>query len=62
MTRVASAAGSDQRLRELDCDRVEIGVRLVKEQQLRLVQHGPGDGHALDHCRRESVRSGSSAR
>src|SRR5258708_6572179 len=29
------------------CDGVEVGSRLVGEDEFRLAGHGPGDGHAL---------------
>ena len=49
----AARGAPDQRLEQLGGGRVEVGARLVEQQQRRLVQHGPGDGDALDHAARE---------
>ncbi len=46
-------APREQRRDQLDRRRVEVGVRLVQQQQLRIVEHGARDRHALDHAARE---------
>ena len=51
---------ADQRLHQLDRRRVEVGVGLVEQKQLRVVQRRARHGHALDHPARERP-TGSSA-
>ena len=52
-TRVAPAAAGRSAARPRPRRRVEVGERLVEQQQLGLVQHGAADRHALDHAARE---------
>ena len=52
-TRVTPAGAADQRLDQLACRRVEVGPRLVEQQQLGLVQHRAADRQPLHHPARQ---------
>ena len=49
-TRGAPGAPAEQRLDQAGRLGVEVGARLVEQQQLRLVEHGAADGQPLDHA------------
>ena len=51
----AAARGADERLDEVGGGWVEVGARLVEQQQLGVVQHRAGHRQALHHPARVGV-------